>query len=254
MTATLTPPSPLYCLPNDVYDLLGVDAVQLRLDDRMRATGQTIQATATAAVGASTIGITALQYPLIAGSVLEFDGGGTTTVVEAVVATTAMVGSTTLLVVPLTAAVNALATALDNGVNLATAQRLLKGCWYGTAKVNDYCLNRYDAPVLAGNPTVNEWATAIAARWVAGRRGNACPMSVLEDAERALEDLKAVKVGSYNIGGIGTRTSGWPFISNVTVDLRYTYARVRVEPGLSEGTPTQYGQFIDWNSALFIEY
>ena len=39
----------LYTRPSDVYDYVGTEGVDLRLDDHNRATGQTIQATATAA-------------------------------------------------------------------------------------------------------------------------------------------------------------------------------------------------------------
>ncbi len=69
-----------------------------------------------------------------------------------------------------------------------------------------------------------------------------------------MEELKQVNCGMLRLEDIGTRTSAWPFLSNVTLDLRYDYAKVRVEPSLSELTPTQYGQFVDWNSALWLEF
>ena len=45
------------------------------------------------------------------------------------------VGSTSLAVAPLLSQINAAAVAYDNGVNVATAQRLLKACQYGTPRV-----------------------------------------------------------------------------------------------------------------------
>ena len=66
--------------------------------------------------------------------------------------------------------------------------------------------------------------------------------------------MKQVRVGMLSISDIATRSAGWPFLSNVTVNLAYDYNRVRVESQLSEGTPTQYSQHIDWNSALLLEF
>lgn len=247
-------PSPLYCMPSDLFDYLGTEGAQLRLDDHQLATGQTISLTATAALGATTLATTALQYPLLAGSVLEFDGGGTPTVVEAILSSTAPVGATALNVAALPAAIQALAQATDSGVNLATGFRLLKGCYYGTSTVNDYCTNRYDVTVLTTSWTVNRWATCLAAKWVASRRGNAAPGSILQDAKDALDELKQVRTGMFCISGCGTRTSGWPVFTNVRLDLGYDYAKLRVEPNISEGTPTQYAQYIDWDSVLSIEF
>lgn len=247
------PPSPLYAMPSDLYDYLGTEGVQLRLDDHQLATGQTVMLMSTAVLGATTIPVTALQFPLLAGSMLEFDGGGTPSVVQAVLSTVAMVGATSLTVLPLLTQIEAYAQAQDNGVNLATGYRLLKACYYGTATVNDYCLTRYDVNVLQTSWTVNRWATCLAARWVASRRGNAPPNSILEDVKEAMAELKQVKMGTMAISGCGTRTAGWPFFSNVRVDIGYDYARTRVEPNISEGTPTQYAQYVDWNSLLCIE-
>ena len=74
----------------------------------------------------------------------------------------------------------------------------------------------------------------------------------LSDVTAAWIDM--VKDGELNIEDIPTRTSEWPFLSNVTIDLAYTVRKVRVEPQISEGTPTQYPQAIDWNSYLLLEW
>lgn len=244
----------LYCLPSDVYDDFGTSGGQLALDDGFAATGQTVQARADAVVGATTISVTALQYPLLAGSTLEFAGAGMPAVQEAIVSQVAATGATMLNVLALPAQVNAQATATDNGVNTAFAARLLKACKYATAQVKLYCCGRYNDSDLVNSWSVNRWATALAKRWLARRRKQACPKSVEQDADEALSEMRQVQIAALQIEDIGTRTSGWPFLSNCVVDIRYDYAKIRVEQPLSEGTPTQYGQFIDWNSALFIEY
>lgn len=244
-------PLNLYCLPNDVFDFLGTEATQLRLDDHKLGTGQTVVATGTgAAAGATTLQVAPLLYPLLAGSVLEFDGGAMPAVAEVQLAALAQTGSTTLTVSPLSAAVNASAQARDSGVNLATAQRLVKGCQYATSQVKLWCCSRYDDNALSTAWSVNRWATTLAARWVCRRQGNAVPASVLDECEEAMEELRLVKRGALQIEDIGTRNPSWPSFSNTRVDVRYDVARVRVESAISEPSPTQYGVWVDWNSIL----
>lgn len=243
----------LYVMPSDLFDWLGTEGVQLRLDDHNLATGQTIQLTAAAALGATTLAITALQAPLLAGTVLEFDGGGTPAVIEVILSATATLGATSITVNPLSAPLAALSQAFDSGVNVALAQRLVKACQYGTSQVKLYCCSRYDDSELAKSWSVNRWALSLASRWFCKRRAQPCPVGIQEDADEALEEMKQVRVGMLQIEDIGTRTSGWPFLSNVTVDIGYDYAKIRVEPPLSEATPTQYGQHVDWNSVLWFE-
>ena len=235
-------------------DDLGVEGVQLRLDDTSSVTAQTIQATAVAALGATAISITALSSPLLAGTVLQFAGAGMDAFVEVTLAATASLGATALTVNALSAAVNALATARDSGLNLAWAARAAKACKYATAQVKLYCCPRYDDSVLVNSWSVNRWATALGKRWLARRRAQACPKGIAEDAEEALDELLGVRRGTLNIEDVGTRTSGWPFISNVTVNIGYDTNKTRVEPQLSELTPTQYAQYVVWNSALWLEF
>jgi len=247
----------LYTKPQDVFDFLGSEGAQLRLDDHQLASAQTITVTAQSAIAATSLAVTALQWPLIAGTVLEFDGGGAAEVVEVVLTATAALGATSLTIAPLSDTLPAGAAAYDSGVNLATAQRLVKSCQYGTTQVKLWCCSRYqDSDLLlnAGeNGSVNRWATALAARWLCSRRGQSPPKGVADMAKEALDEMKLVKVGMLQIEDIGTRTSGWPFITNVTLDIGYDYRKLRVETPLSEGTPVQYPQAVDWNSALWVE-
>ena len=45
----------LYCTPQDIYEQVGIDAAQLRLDDNNQASGQKVAATADAVVGADAV-------------------------------------------------------------------------------------------------------------------------------------------------------------------------------------------------------
>jgi hypothetical protein len=248
----------LYCTVADLFDYLSTEGVELSLDDHNAATGQTIQATADALLSATTINITALSAPLLRGTSLNFDGAGVPAVVQVVTNAVAKVGDTALTVNPLPAQVNAQAAASDSGVNAALAQRAVKACQYGTGQVKLYCCSRYNDSDLAANAklpgSVNRWATIAAAKWLRSRRGQSPPGSIAADWKEALEELKQVRASQLNIESIGTRTSGWPFIDNFTMDQRYNLTKLRVEPQLSEGTPTQFAQFIDWNSAFLLEW
>lgn len=244
----------LYCTPQDVYDQVGVEAAQLRLDDQNQASGQSVTATADAASGATTISVSALQYPMLRGTNLVFSDAQMTPPVEATLSAVAQIGATSLSVVALGAQVNSGAIAIDNGVNVWLAGLLIKATQYATDKVNLYCLDRYDDTALVTSWTVNGWATTIAARWISTRLFRAAPVQIEAAYEEAIQELKDVRSSALNVPGIGGRTSNWPALSNVTVDVTYTDRKVRVEPNISEPTPTQYPQAVDWTSAFLFEW
>lgn len=243
----------LYTSPQDIFDLLGVAGTQLRLDDVPEATGQRVTVTADAAAGGTSLAVAPLLYPLLRGTTLEFVGAGDAAVVEAILTAVGQVGDTSLSVVALPAAVNATAAARDYGVNLATAARLVKGCSYGTAECKRRLCIKYQDSDLATCWSVNRWATAEGALWVCRRRGNSPPASVKDEADEARKAMSDVQRGVTYLEDIGTRTPAWPWISNVTVDLRYTVAKVRSEPVISEESPTLYAQFVDWQSIFSLE-
>jgi len=244
----------LYCTPQDVYDVAGIDAVQLREDDRNQATGQSVTVTADAAAGATSLSVAALQYPLLKGAVITFDQGGLASPVEVTLTAAAASGATTLAVSATSDAIPSGAIAIDDGVNVWLASLMLIGCQRATTQVTRYCWPRYDVSNLLANAkaaspgSVNQWATVIATRWIAQRLFRSAPQPVEEQYKETMEELKEVRAGQLSIENIGTRTSGWPFMSNVTLDDRSTFRKVRVEPWLSEPTPTQYVQSIDWDS------
>lgn len=240
----------LYAAPSDVYDALGAEGVDLLLDDRNDATGQKIQASAGAAQGATSVPITALTFPLLAGSTLQFAGSGMDQL-GVTLSAVALTGATSLTVNPLSGPVNALASALDSGVNVAAARRLVKACQYGTSQVKLYCCTRYDDSQLVLAWSCNRWATTLGARWLCRRRRQSAPKGIELDAADAITEMMMVKSGALSIEDIGTRTSGWPYISNLDVDVRYEIGKVRVIPVLSEGTPTNYAQLVDWNSVFY---
>lgn len=250
MPATL---SPLFCSPQDVYELIGIESAQLRLDDQNQASGQKVQTIAAASINDVALSIAALQYPLLRGTNLVFSDAGMDSPVEVTLNAVASVGAITLTVVPLTTAIPATAIAIDNGVNVWLAGLLVKACNYATGRILTYCGNRYEASQLATDFTVNQWATTIAAHWLATRLFRGAPQQIKESYDETMLELKDVQASRLNLQ-VATRTSGLPWLSNVTVDPTYVIRKVRVESQISENTPTQYYQSVDWSSVLLFEW
>lgn len=244
--------STLFTTPQDVWDMLSAEGVDLRQDDHNLATGQIITTSADAAVGAVSISVSALPVALLRGAQLVFDGAGMDVPVSVSLSAAATVGATSISVTALETAVNSGAQARDSGVNAATGYRLIVAARKGTSKVKLYCNGRYDDSQLALSGTVLDWATVCAAKFLCTRRAQGCPKSIKADYDEALEEMRMVQVGQLSIEDIGTRGSDWPSFTNITVKPGYDNMRARVQPGMSEGTPTNYGQFIDWSSAAIL--
>ena len=242
--------STLFTTPQDVWDMLSTEGVDLRMDDHNLATGQMIVTSAAAAVDAISITVQELPVSLLRGAELVFDGAGMEGPVAVRLTSVAATGATTLAVEALTTAINSGAIARDSGVNAATGARLLVGTRKGTSKVKLYCNARYDDAQLALSGTVLDWATICAAKFLCTRRAQGCPKSILADYEEAIDEMRQVQSGQLYIEDIGTRGADWPSMSNVTVNPGYDGMRARVQRAISEQTPTAFYQFIDWNSAL----
>ena len=256
----------LFCQPQDVWDLLSTEGVDLREDDHNLASGQVIQTTSDTPVGSSAMQVAALPVSLLAGAQLEFDAAGMPAPVQVQLTAAAGAGATSLsiqqvantgstaTVGPTTTDIPANAQARDSGVNAATGARLLVGCRKGTSKVKLWCNARYDDSQLKLSGTVLDWATVCAARFLATRRAQGCPKSIQTDYEEAVEEMRMVQGGQLSIEDIGTRGVDWPTVTNITVNPGYDGMRARVEPNISEQTPTAYSQYIDWNSAVILDF
>lgn len=243
--------STLFTTPNDIWDYLSVEGVDLRLDDHNLSSGQIITTTADALVNATSISVSALPVALLRGTVLTFENASMSDPVQVTLNTIANLGDTTLSVTTLTTQINSGATARDSGVNAATGKRLTVAARKGTSKVKLYCNSRYDDSQLKLCGSVLDWATIIAAKFLCERRAQGCPKSLRSEYDEVIEELKMVQAGQLQLEDAGTRGVDWPSISNLSVNPSYDYNRARVEPNLSEATPTAYPQYLDWNSAVY---
>ncbi len=244
--------STLFCTPSDVWDLLSTEGVDLREDDHNLATGQIIEVTADAAIGAVALTVAPLPVPLLRGAELTFDAGAMPLPITVSLTAAAAIGATALSITALTTAINNGAQARDSGVNAATGARLLVGCRKGTSKVKLYCNQRYDDSQLALSGTVCDWTTICASRFICTRRAQGCPKSIALDYDEALEEMRQVQCGMLSIEDIGTRGVDWPTVTNIIVNPGLDGMRARVQPNISEQTPTKYSQYIDWSSAILL--
>ena len=256
----------LFCSPQDVWDVLSAEGVDLRNDDHNLASGQIIQTTADTPAGSTTMTVSATPVALLNGAQLVFDGAGMQTPVQIQLTAAAAQGATSLSISQVfnagttvttgatTIDIPAGAQARDSGVNASTGIRLVRGCQRGTSKVKLYCNQRYDDSQLKLSGSVNNWATICAAKWLCTRRAQGCPQGIAADYEETVRELKDVLAGVLSIEDCGTRGTEWPSFTNLTVDPSYDIMRARVEQQISEQTPTIYGQFVDWNSAVTFEW
>lgn len=242
----------LFCSPIDVWDLLSVEGVDLREDDSNLATGQIITTSASAVAGATTISVSALPVALLRGAELTFQQAGMDHPIRVYLTAAAAAAAVSISVEALSADINAGAQAFDSGVNAATGARLLVGCRKGTSKVKLYCNQRYDDSQLVLSGTVCDWATIGAAKFLCTRRAQGCPKSIAAEYDESIEEMRMVQSGQLSIEDIGTRGIDWPTVTNVIVQPGYNGMRARVQPNISEGTPTGFNRYIDWSSIMAI--
>ena len=144
----------------------------------------------------------------------------------------------------------------------AEKARVTRAITYATERVKLFCCPHYDAADLLTSWLVNEWATVIAAHRLCARRLNPTPQALHElmfgeahmrvrsggQNRGVMGDLADVRSGAAQIPDVGRRNAPWLAWSNVTVDPRYRLRQIRVQRPISEGTPTQYAQDVDWRA------
>lgn len=244
----------LFCQPSDIWDVLSVEGVDLRNDDSSLSSGQIISTVSDSPIGSTTIAVSPITAPLLGGTQLTFLQAGMPIPITVQLTAPVGIGSASLSVITTTADIPAGAQARDSGVNAATGARLVLGTRKGTSKVKLYCNSRYDDSELAKSGTVLDWTATVGSKFLCTRRAQGCPRSLAEQYDEVIEELRMVQSGQLAIEDIGTRGVDWPTVTNLTVNPSYEFMRSRVEPNMSEQTPTVYSQFIDWNSALAFEF
>lgn len=129
----------------------------------------------------------------------------------------------------------------DDGTSTAnTFERsfLLKKCKWATDFVWAFC-NRYPMAQLALNECVRHWATIVAARDLAGRKGNSVPASLEQKYLETLDELKMIQMDQLTIPGIKQATEYGPGCSNLRIDPMYPVSQQRVVTQTSSNNKTR---------------
>ena len=110
----------LFCAPQDVWDLLSTEGVDLRQDDHNLASGQIIQTSADTPIGSTSISVLPLPVPLLSGATLTFDGAGMPVPITVQLTAVGNINATSLNIVTTTVDIPSGAMARDSGANAAT--------------------------------------------------------------------------------------------------------------------------------------
>lgn len=97
-----------------------------------------------------------------------------------------------------------------------------------TEEINFYLLRWYSAAQLATSTLVNRWCTVLAVYFLCQRRGNPDPAVFQAEFERIMVKLETVKPGGFIIPGLAFKSDLRPSFSNLEVDRRFPFNRVRV--------------------------
>ena len=105
-----------------------------------------------------------------------------------------------------------------------------------TEMLNLYC-QQYSVTGLAASKLVNRWCTVLAVFYLCERRGNQPPDSLQAEYERIIATLEAIHQGRIRLR-VAMNVNTSPSFSNMTIDRRWPFSRVRVVPQSSDGIAT----------------
>lgn len=111
-----------------------------------------------------------------------------------------------------------------------------------TEEINAYAMQRYSATALSGSTLIERWATVLAVYFLCERRGNSAPGSLQGEFERIMAKLEQIPGGGFRLPGVAYRSDFRPGFSNLTVDRRYQFSKVRVVETASDQIPTELPQ------------
>jgi phage gp36-like protein len=107
------------------------------------------------------------------------------------------------------------------------------------AEIDLYCGQRYSEASLAGSHIVSRWAKVLATLFVCECRGNSPPESLQREADRIRVILERILSGEMSIPGVAFSSDLRPVFSNVTVDRRYRFGRIRSIQASSSNAQTR---------------
>lgn len=141
----------------------------------------------------------------------------------------------------------------DGMVDATEQQGLTDAITDATETINFYLFSKYDPVWLVQSNWVNRRTVDLAIYALCGFRNHTPPDHVVDRAQKAEEDLEAIADGPRKVPGLPQRLDTAPIISNVRVDPRFTWKKIRVERPISSKPSTGYAQVPDYQADLFWE-
>ncbi len=118
------------------------------------------------------------------------------------------------------------------------------------SRVLDYAGQQYEVNAdFIAHQTIIDWEIVGASYFLTGLRGSQRPESIAEDYQEIFGKgglLEQVLRGSYQLYGLAKRGGKAPSFSNVTIDRRHPYRKIRVKPNSSNvQSPPQTDDILD---------
>jgi phage gp36-like protein len=109
-----------------------------------------------------------------------------------------------------------------------------------TEEINLFC-KLYSTSGLASSTLINRWCTTLACFFLCERRGNPVPDSLATAAQLVRDRLSLVLSGALPLN-VAKSVNTSPSFSNMTVDRRFPFSRVRVQRENSDQIATTLTQ------------
>jgi len=130
-------------------------------------------------------------------------------------------------------------------ISAAEEQTLTTLIYYCSQEIDMFLLNRYPASQLTTSYLVYMWCSVMVAYRLGMRRCGSVPQALQWEYEQTMEKLRQIQIGQMDIGGLQKLSGPGAIWSNVRLDGRFREKQMRVEPNISNSTPTPYPQHKD---------
>lgn len=141
-----------------------------------------------------------------------------------------------------------------DGVISAAEERIVPMCVSDAAEtMMYYCSQKYTPEMMATSPWVSHRASWYACYVLCSLRANPVPESILGRLEAIQKELEEVRSGPGLIPNLPLRMRLAPTVSNSTLDVRFQYKCIRIDPQTSTRPSGKVPQHIDYNAAYTFE-
>lgn len=130
---------------------------------------------------------------------------------------------------------------LDDDLDGVADQDISAVIEQATSRINGFVLRRYAVDACTQSTWLKWCCATFSAALLARRRGNDIPQSLIDETKDYRDLLDEIKAGSFDLpaddGPAAPLSDESPAISNLTIDGRWTRAKIRRVPTTSTGGP-----------------